>query len=106
MIYNVFYSDNNGSDWTLLVSDLLVQEFEWNTTLHDDGTSYMIRVEVSDYTLGAMDDSDAPFELDNFVGPPGPGLDPMLLALIAAGVIVVVLILVILMKKKGGGKKK
>lgn len=47
--------------------------------------------------------SDAPFELDNFAGPPGPGpLDPLLLALIAAGVIVVVLILVILSKKSSG----
>ncbi len=108
LIFNVFYSDNNGSDWTLLESDLLVQEYEWNTTQHDDGTSYMILVEVSDGQLGGQDVSDDPFELDNFADPPGPGLpiDPLLLAIIGAGVVVVLLILVILMKKKGGGKKK
>ena len=107
LIFNVFYSDNNGSDWTLLVADLLVQEYAWNTTQHDDGNSYMILVEASDGQLGGQDVSDDPFELDNFVGG-GPGLpiDPLLLVIIGAGVVVVLLILVILMKKKGGSKKK
>jgi hypothetical protein len=106
LTFDVYYSDNNGSDWTPLALGLTLQEYEWNTTQHDDGNSYMILVEVSDGVLQGQDTSDDPFELDNFVGPPGPGLplDPMILALIAAGVIVVVLILVILSKKKGGGK--
>jgi hypothetical protein len=106
LTFDVYVSDNNGSDWSLLAGGLTLQEYEWNTTQHDDGNSYMILVEVSDGMLGGQDTSDDPFELDNFEAPPGPGLpiDPTLLALIAAGVIVVVLILVILSKKKGGGK--
>jgi len=105
MTYDVFVSDNNGSDWSLLATGLSVPEYEWNTTQHDDGNSYMILVEASDGVLQGQDTSDNPFELDNFVAPPGPGfpIDPMLLALIGAGVIVIVLILVILSKKKGGG---
>jgi len=101
MIYNVLYSDNNGSDWSLLESDLLVTEYEWNTTLHDDGTDYMIRVEVSDHQLGSYDDSDNPFELDNFVGGGGGGpIDPTLLIIIAAAGVVIVIIIIIIMKKK------
>ena len=107
LTFDVYLSDNNGSDWSLLVGGLSVQEYSWNTTQHDDGNSYMILVEVSDGELGGQDESDNPFELDNFTDPPGPGLplDPMLLVIIGVGVVVVILVLVILMKKKGGGKK-
>jgi len=106
MTFDVYVSDNNGSDWSLLAGGLILSEYEWNTTMHDDGNSYMILVEVFAGELSGQDVSDNPFELDNFAEP-GPGLpiDPMLLALIGAGVIVIVLILVILSKKKGGGKK-
>ena len=101
MSFDVFYSDNNGSDWTILANDLAVLEFAWNTTLHDDGTGYMIRVIVSDGVLGGQDDSDSPFELDNFVDTgTGLPLDPTLLAIIGAVVLVVVIIIVIVMKKK------
>ncbi len=104
LLFNVYFSANNGADWTLLAADLSSLQYSWNTTLHDDGIGYLIRVEVSDLSVADMDDSDAPFELDNFGAPPGPGLSPLLLALIAGGVIVLVLILIIL-SKKGGGKK-
>lgn len=99
--FDVFYSDNNGSDWTLLVNDLVLPEFAWNTTLHDDGSGYMIRVVASDGLATGSDESDDPFELDNFVGGgPGIPLDLTLLLIIGAGVIVVVIIIVIIMKKK------
>jgi len=104
LTYDVFYSDNNGSDWTALASGLTLPEFEWNTILHDDGIGYMIRVIVSDGVLTGQDESDTPFELDNFVGGDSV-IDPMLLALIGAGVIIVVIVIVIVMKKGGGGKK-
>ncbi|MGD9397595.1 MAG: hypothetical protein PVJ05_14260, partial [Candidatus Thorarchaeota archaeon] len=86
LTFDVYYSDNNGSDWSPLAVGLSVQEYEWNTTQHDDGNSYMILVEVSDGVLQGQDMSDDPFELDNFAAPPGPGfpLDPMILALIGA----------------------
>ncbi|MFW9841363.1 MAG: hypothetical protein ACFFES_10750 [Candidatus Thorarchaeota archaeon] len=103
LTFDVYYSDNNGSDWSLLASGLTVLQYEWNTTQHDDGDTYMILVEVTDGMLGNQDVSDAPFELDNFVGG-GPGftLDPMLLIIIGAGVLVVIILVVIIMKKKGG----
>ena len=103
LTYDVFYSDNNGSDWTILANDLAVLEFAWNTTLHDDGTGYMIRVEVSDGALAGQDDSDSPFELDNFdetTTGPGLPLDSTLLLIIGAAVLVVVIVIVIIMKKK------
>jgi hypothetical protein len=108
LTFDVYFSDNNGTDWTPLATGLSVLEYEWNTTLHDDGIGYMIRVEVSDGILGATDDSDTPFELDNFEEPTPPGgfpIDPMLLAAIIGGVLVVVIIVIIMMKRGGGGKK-
>ncbi|MHA1613673.1 MAG: hypothetical protein ACTSYJ_02445 [Candidatus Thorarchaeota archaeon] len=102
LTFDVYYSDNNGVDWTVLASGLTGLTHAWNTTLHDDGTDYMIRVEVSDDQYSAIDISDAAFELDNFVGTGGPGipLDPTLLLIIGAVVLVVVIILVIVKKKK------
>jgi hypothetical protein len=105
LTFDVYYSDNNGSDWTLLAGGLTGLQYSWNTTQHDDGNSYMILVEVSDGQLQGQDVSDDPFELDNFAGPsPGLPIDPMLLVLIGAGVVVILVIIVILSKKKGGGK--
>ncbi len=103
MTFDVFYSDNNGSDWTILANDLAVLEFAWNTTLHDDGTGYMIRVSVSDGELAGQDNSDNPFELDNFeetTTGPGLPLDPILLLIIGAVVLIVIILIVIIMKKK------
>ncbi|MFW9789299.1 MAG: hypothetical protein ACFFE1_16625, partial [Candidatus Thorarchaeota archaeon] len=104
LTFDVYYSDNAGSDWNLLQSGVTGLQYEWNTTLHDDGTGYMIRVEVSDGIHATMDDSDATFELDNRLGPQPPGpLDPLLLVIIAGGVVVVIII-VIVFSKKGRGK--
>lgn len=102
LTYDVFYSDNNGSDWTILDSGLTGLTLDWNTTLHDDGVGYMIRVEVSDGTLAAMDDSDAPFELDNFEDViPGGGLDTTtIIIIIVAGAVVIIIIIIIMKKKK------
>ena len=105
LTFDVYVSDNNGSDWSLLASGLTLEEYEWNTTLHDDGTSYMIRVDVSDGVLQGTDASDDPFELDNFAGPfPPLPISPTMLAIIAGAIIVVVVILIFVSKKKGGGK--
>ena len=101
LTFEVWYTDNNGSDWNLLDDGITVEEYQWNTTLHDDGTGYMIRVVVSDGMATAQDDSDAPFELDNYVGGgPGIPLDPTLLLIIGAAALVVIIIIVIVMKKK------
>ncbi|MHA1615275.1 MAG: hypothetical protein ACTSW7_06175 [Candidatus Thorarchaeota archaeon] len=101
LTYDIFYSDNNGSDWSVLANDLAVLELSWNTTLHDDGTGYMIRVIVSDGVLAGQDESDNIFELDNFVGGgPGLPLDLTFLLIIGAVGLVVVIVIVIIMKKK------
>lgn len=102
---DVFYSDNNGTAWTPLATGLTVLEYEWNTTLHDDGIGYMIRVDVSDGILGSNDMSNAPFEIDNIPEPPGGLLiDPLLLVAIVGGALVIVIVIVLIMKKRGGGK--
>ena len=116
LTFQVQYSDNNGSDWSTLATDVLVHEFEWNTTLHDDGASYRIRVIASDGQLTAYDDSDNAFELDNYAGggfPPGIGL---ILLLAIAGVAALVLLVAYFLNKrrkgngpppkKAGAKKK
>lgn len=65
LTFDVFYSDNSGSDWHLLADDIAVQEFEWDTSLYDDGSEYLILVEVSDGVLIGSDESDGTFEVDN-----------------------------------------
>ncbi|MBE0526578.1 MAG: hypothetical protein IH631_06515, partial [Candidatus Thorarchaeota archaeon] len=101
MTFEVFVSDNNGSDWTSLVSGIYVLSYDWNTTLHDDANSYMIRVVASDGITTGQDQSDNPFELDNFLdGDGGLPVDPMLLLLIGAGVVIIVIVIIIIMKKK------
>jgi hypothetical protein len=103
LTYDVFYSDDNGSTWHDMWIGFWGTSFEWNTTLSPDGNGYMIRVVVSDGMATAQDDSDNPFELDNFVDTiPGSGtpLDPMLLAILAAAGVVVVIIVIIIVKKK------
>jgi len=100
--FDVLYSDDNGSSWDDLATGVTSDNVSWNTSLYADGNGYMIRVIVTDGVETAHDDSDAPFELDNFdeTLPPGPPLDPQLLLIIGAGVLVVVIVLVIVMKKK------
>jgi len=103
LTFQVQYSDNNGSDWSTLATGVIIHEFEWNTTLHDDGTGYMIRVIASDGDLTAYDDSDDPFELDNFdEGEPPFGIDLLLLLLIA-GVIILVLVFAYFINKRRKG---
>ncbi|MFW9788230.1 MAG: hypothetical protein ACFFE1_11180, partial [Candidatus Thorarchaeota archaeon] len=103
LTFEVFISDNNGSDWSSLAGGIHSLQYEWNTTLHDDGTTYKVRVVASDGFLTGQDDSDGPFELDNFAGGPGFPIDPTLLAIIG-GVVVVVLIIVVVLSKKRGEK--
>ena len=101
--FTLWYSDNNGSDWTLLIDGLVGTTYDWNTTQHDDGNSYMIRVVAFDGFLDSSDDSDDPFELDNFAGggPGGGGLtiDPVLLAIVGGAVVVVVIVALLIMKR-------
>ncbi len=110
LTFDVFYSDNNGSDWTLLASGLSVTEYEWNTNLVANGTDYLIRVVASDGELTSEDVSDGTFTVEHpaptttttTTTTTGGGLpiNPTLLIIIAAGGIIIVIIIVIVMKKK------
>ncbi|MGQ4912626.1 MAG: hypothetical protein ACP6KW_10695 [Candidatus Thorarchaeota archaeon] len=106
IIFSVFVSNNNGTDWALLTDGLSVSTYSWNTTTYPDGNSYMIRVVASDGALESYDDSDGPFELDNFeeTTPVAP-LDSNLLLIIGVGVAVIVIVIVVFMKRPGAGKK-
>jgi len=106
LTFDILYSDNNGSDWSSLASGIAINQYEWNTTLHDDGSEYMIRVIVSDGEFSANDDSDSVFEIDNRVGSGLPfGIDLITLMAIL-GIIAVLIILGYLFnkKRKGDGK--
>lgn len=94
LTFEILYSDNNGTDWTSLATGVTANQFEWNTTLHDDGTDYMIRVVAFDGELSASDDSDNPFELDNFAEGGGLpfGIDIMTLLLILAIIAVLIIL--------------
>ncbi|NHJ14801.1 MAG: hypothetical protein EAX95_14065 [Candidatus Thorarchaeota archaeon] len=102
--FDVYYSDNNGSDWTALATGLTAHQYSWNTTQHDDAYGYMIRIVASDGRLSSHDESDQPFELDNFAGTTttttGIPIDPMLLLIIAAVAGVVVIVIIIVVKRK------
>lgn len=103
LTFDVLYSDDNGTTWDNLAIGLTGASYAWNTTLYADGNGYMIRVIVSDGMATTHDDSNNPFELDNFEDTiPGSGtpLDPTLLAILAAAGIIVVIVIIIIVKKK------
>jgi hypothetical protein len=102
MTYDVFISDNNGTDWTNLALGLSGLSYNWNTTLYDDGATYLVRVVASDGVLTGHDESDGVFELDNVAAAP---FDPMLLIIIGIAAVGVIIVLVVLMKLKGSSKK-
>ncbi len=105
MTYDVFVSDNNGTDWVILEDNLVDPEYTWNTTLHDDGSDYMIRVIASDGILTTQDESDAAFELDNIIGGGGLPFDITIIIIIIAGIVIAVIIIVIFKKKGSKGSK-
>lgn len=95
----VWFSDNGGTDWTLIDTVVSISEFQWNTTSLDDGTNYMVRVVVSDGLEQDSDDSDAVFELDNRVSGGFP-IDTNTLLIIIGVVLILVIIIVIAKRRK------
>ncbi|MBD3354149.1 MAG: hypothetical protein GF364_21890 [Candidatus Lokiarchaeota archaeon] len=49
--YRVWYSDNNGSDWYILSDYISETSYVWDTTQHEDGIEYLIKI-VSNSTSG------------------------------------------------------
>ena len=102
LTFNVLYSDDNGSSWSVLYSGLTGLSHSWNTSEYADGNSYMVRVVVSDGVATTFDDSDAPFSIDNIAETTtgtGLPLNPALLAIIGVVIVAVIIILVVVMKK-------
>ncbi|MHA1979058.1 MAG: right-handed parallel beta-helix repeat-containing protein [Candidatus Hodarchaeales archaeon] len=66
LTYSVYYSDDNGSSWILLVSDLSSYEFVWDTTSVSDGSNYRIKIEeIYSNGLSSFAISDGTFTIDN-----------------------------------------
>lgn len=92
LILDVYYCDNNGSDWTTLATGITLHEFSWNTTQHDDGNNYMIQVVVSDEELTIQDVSDSQFSLDDFVVGEELPFDSLTIIVIAAAAVVIIIV--------------
>ena len=49
--YSLYYSDNNGSTWNLIISDLTNTSILWNTRTVNNSNSYLLKVLVRDTQL-------------------------------------------------------
>ncbi|MFX0183654.1 MAG: NosD domain-containing protein [Candidatus Hodarchaeota archaeon] len=69
--YSVFYSPNDGINWTLLSSGLTTINYTFDTTIITDGTSILLKVQAID-TIGfiAQSTSSTTFLILNGVSPP------------------------------------
>jgi len=104
LTFEILFSDNNGTDWTSLATGITANQFEWNTTAHDDGTDYLIRVVAFDGELSDSDDSDNTFALVNIGGGLPFGIDLITLLLILAIVAVLLILGYLCTRRRGGGK--
>ncbi len=105
--YSLYYSGDNGGNWTELVTGLTTTSYDWNTSLVEDGNSYLMRVVVSDGSLTASDESDAVFAVDNIQETTNGGglpINTTLILIIGAAAVVVIIILVVVYTKKGKSK--
>ncbi len=100
LTFDVLYSSNSGSVWTSLATGLTIPEYEWNTTLLDDGSEYLIRVIVSDGEFTADDDSNSVFEIDNVPetttgnGIGGWDITTIIIIIVVAGVVIIIIIII------------
>jgi hypothetical protein len=95
LTFSVYYSNNGGTNWTLITSGLTNQTLLWDTTTVSDGDEYMIRVVVSDGLLTGEDSSDENFTIKN-----EEGTDWALYGAIAAAAFFALLAIIIYIKKK------
>ena len=66
--FDVYYSDNSGSTWTQLATDITTNSLNWDTTTVPDGDRYRIRVVAKDGNIKGQtrrDNSDSDFNIDN-----------------------------------------
>jgi parallel beta-helix repeat protein len=69
--YSVLYSPNDGINWTLLTSGLIITSYTLDTTIITDGTSILLKVQAID-SIGfiAQSTSNETFLILNGVSPP------------------------------------
>jgi len=68
VVYNVYYSADTGSNWSLLASGLTTTSYDWNTTAVADGSNYLVKVNAScTEGLWQVDVSDSTFTISNTV---------------------------------------
>jgi hypothetical protein len=66
VMYNVSYSIDGGTTWTLLKADLTGTIFIWDTNTVPDGSNYILKIEaISSGNLNAMFISLSPFSIAN-----------------------------------------
>ncbi|MCK5264810.1 MAG: hypothetical protein KAR03_04320, partial [Candidatus Thorarchaeota archaeon] len=102
MTYDVYLSDTSGSSWFALEVGLTVMEYELNTSLYGDESTFMVRIVVNANDLSGEDASDNTFEIDNLPDityPPPDDLTLLVLAIVG-GVIVLVVIVIVMKRKK------
>jgi len=65
-IYTLYYSDNDGASWSMLISDLDETIYNWDTTTVPDGSNYRIKIEeIYSSGIKATTTSDETFTIDN-----------------------------------------
>ena len=64
--YSIYYSNDNGENWTLLEEDLLQLNYQWDTKTVSDGSNYLVKVKAfCSSGLTTEDISDSIFEVRN-----------------------------------------
>jgi subtilase family serine protease len=91
------YSDDSGSTWHTLASDLNnTGLYSWNTTSVNDGSNYLIRVEATNSAgKTGRDTSDSTFEIRN-----NPFQWLIIIIIIAVIIVVIVSIIAMFQRKK------
>jgi parallel beta-helix repeat protein len=66
VMYNVSYSIDGGTTWTLLKADLTATNFIWDTNTVPDGSNYILKIEaISSGNINVMFISLSPFSIAN-----------------------------------------
>lgn len=61
LVYDLFYSSDNGDSWTSLAVDLDQTSYDWDTTTAEGSSQAIIKVMASDGVNTSFDHSDNPF---------------------------------------------
>lgn len=66
IVYDLYYSNNSGSDWTLLIDNLDALSWMWDTRLVLDGGNYLVKIVAKcSHELIEEDMSNSVFEIKN-----------------------------------------